>query len=79
MGGSLDLRKFLWQEEDPLLRQSTDIPDPRAGEPGRVSAAQMGRARLAVARNARNAEDCRLLLEMLGLAAAADEASGAGD
>lgn len=78
MGGSLDLRKFLWHEDEPLIRQSTDIPDPRPGEPTRVSAAQVRRARLAVARNAHDADDCRLLLEMLGLAPTSDDATAGG-
>jgi hypothetical protein len=67
MSGSLDIRKLLWQEEDALPRHSTDVPAQRSGEPGRISGDQVRRARLAVARNARDADDCRQLLDMLGL------------
>lgn len=67
MSGSLDIRKLLWQEDDALPRHSTDVPAQRSGEPGRISADQVRRARLAVARNARDADDCRQLLDMLGL------------
>ncbi|HEX7661903.1 MAG TPA: hypothetical protein VF444_20755 [Pseudonocardiaceae bacterium] len=67
MSGSLDLRKWLWTEDDTVPRHSTGIPSQRYGDPGRVSADQVRRARLAVARGAHDAQDCRLLLEMLGL------------
>jgi hypothetical protein len=67
MGGSLDIRKFLWQDDDAMPRHSSDVPAQRNGEPGRISADQVRRARLAVARNARDADDCRQLLDMLGL------------
>jgi hypothetical protein len=67
MGGSLDIRKLLWQEDDATPRHSTDLPAQRNGEPGRVSGDQVRRARLAVARNAHDADDCRQLLDMLGL------------
>lgn len=40
---------------------------PRGADPYRVTAEQVDRARLAVARSAENAEDCRMLLDMLGL------------
>jgi hypothetical protein len=68
MSGSLDIRKLLWQEDDALPRRSGDLPAQRNGEPGRISADQVRRARLAVARNAHDADDCRQLLDMLGLA-----------
>jgi hypothetical protein len=68
MSGSLDIRKLLWQEDDSLPRRSGDVPAQRTGEPGRISADQVRRARLAVARNAQDADDCRQLLDMLGLA-----------
>ncbi|HWE89482.1 MAG TPA: hypothetical protein VG317_08485 [Pseudonocardiaceae bacterium] len=68
MSGSLDLRKWLWTEDEAVPRHSTDIPSQRHGDPTRVSTDQVRRARLAVARGARDAQDCRLLLEMLGLA-----------
>ncbi|RCW46976.1 hypothetical protein DFQ14_101319 [Halopolyspora algeriensis] len=67
MYGSLDVRKFLGQQEEESMRSSGGVPAPRAGEPGRVSPEQVHRARLAVARSADNAEDCKLLLDMLGL------------
>jgi len=67
MSGSLDIRKLLWQEENTVPRHASDIPSQRHNDPTRVSADQVRRARLAVARNARDAEDCRQLLEMLGL------------
>ncbi len=67
MSGSLEIRKLLWQEDDTLPRQGTDIPTQRSGEPTRISADQVRRARLAVARNAQDTEDCRQLLDMLGL------------
>ncbi|KAA5829239.1 hypothetical protein ABT337_25850 [Saccharopolyspora hirsuta] len=68
MYGSLDVRKFLWQQEDGPSRQSAAVPAPRAGEPSRISPEQVHKARMAVARSAESAEDCRLLLDMLGLA-----------
>jgi hypothetical protein len=39
----------------------------RGVDPHRVTAEQVDRARLAVARSAAGAEDCRTLLDMLGL------------
>jgi hypothetical protein len=68
MYGSLDVRKFLWQQEDGHSRQSSAVPAPRAGEPSRISSEQVHKARMAVARSAEDAEDCKLLLDMLGLA-----------
>jgi hypothetical protein len=68
MYGSLDVRKFLWQQEDGNSRPSSAVPAPRAGEPSRISSEQVHKARMAVARGAEDAEDCKLLLEMLGLA-----------
>lgn len=67
MYGSLDVRKFLWQQEEGLSRPSSSVPAQRSGEPARISSEQVHRARMAVARGATNAEDCRLLLDMLGL------------
>jgi hypothetical protein len=69
MSGSLDIRKLLWQDDDALPRHSNDLPAQRNGEPGRISSDQVRRARLAVARNAHDADDCRQLLDMLGLVA----------
>jgi hypothetical protein len=68
MSGTLDVRKLLGQDDDLLPRHSGDVPAQRNGEPGRISADQVRRARLAVARNAHDADDCRQLLDMLGLA-----------
>jgi hypothetical protein len=48
--------------------QSGGVPSQRTGaEPSKVSDDQVRNARLAVARGARSADDCRLLLDMLGL------------
>lgn len=66
MYGSLDVRKFLWQQDEGISRSSA-VPAPRAGDPSRISSEQVHRARIAVARGAENADDCRLLLDMLGL------------
>lgn len=66
MNGSLDVRKFLWQRDEDLRRSST-VPAPRNGDPARISDDQVHRARIAVARGAEDAEDCKLLLDMLGL------------
>ncbi|WP_460959991.1 hypothetical protein [Parasphingorhabdus pacifica] len=67
MYGSLDVRKFLSQQEDGLSRPSAGVPAPRNGEPGRISTDQVHRARMAVARSSESAEDCKQLLDMLGL------------
>lgn len=68
MYGSLDVRKFLWQQDEGLARPSSGVPTPRAGESTGISPEQVHRARIAVARGSENAEDCKQLLEMLGLA-----------
>jgi hypothetical protein len=68
MSGSLDVRKFLQQQDEAISRQgSGGVPAQRTGEPTRISADQVHRARIAVATGALDAEDCRQLLEMLGL------------
>jgi hypothetical protein len=67
MSGALEIRKMLWSDDDTVPRHSTDIPGQRNGEPARISADQVRRARLAVARGAKDADDCRQLLDMLGL------------
>jgi hypothetical protein len=67
MSGSLEVRKFLWQQDDTLARHGAAVPAQRTGEPSRITDDQVHRARLAVARGAEDAEDCRLLLDMLGL------------
>lgn len=51
---------------------SSSVPLPRGQDPHRVTADQVVRARLAVARSATDAEDCRTLLDMLGLIAGKD-------
>lgn len=68
MEGSLDVRKFLALQDRDMSRSSASVPTPRNGEPGRISADQVHRARVAVARGAHDREDCKLLLDMLGLA-----------
>ncbi|GDY29526.1 hypothetical protein [Gandjariella thermophila] len=72
MSESLELRKYLWQHDDVVARHSSGVPAQRSGEPSRISEEQVHRARLAVARGATDTEDCRLLLEMLGLAPGED-------
>lgn len=67
MYGSLDVRQFLSQQEEGQSRSSSGVPTPRAGEPARISHEQVHRARVAVARGAKDAEDCKQLLDMLGL------------
>ncbi|WP_026425165.1 hypothetical protein [Actinokineospora inagensis] len=69
MSGSLEVRSFLLQQDSlggagPF---SSGVPAPRTGETARVSDEQVHRARLAVAMGAQSAEDCRELLDMLGL------------
>lgn len=48
------------------------VPSPRGQDPHRVTPEQVDRARLSVARSATDAEDCRRLLDMLGLIAGED-------
>lgn len=67
MSGSLEVRKFLSQQDDVVPRHSSSLPEQRTGEDTRISASQVERARLAVAGRAHDSEDCRLLLDMLGL------------
>jgi hypothetical protein len=43
------------------------VPTQRGQDPHRVTHEQVVRARLSVARSAIDAEDCRILLDMLGL------------
>ena len=43
------------------------VPTQRGGDPLHVSPDQVKRSRVVVARNATDAEDCRRLLDMLGL------------
>jgi hypothetical protein len=72
MSGSLEVRKFLWQHDDSMPRGSTNVPVQRSDEPSKISSEQVHRARLAVARGALDVDDCRQLLEMLGLAPGED-------
>jgi hypothetical protein len=67
MNGSLEVRKYLWQQDDTVVRRADAVPAQRTGEPSRISAEQVHRASVAVARNALSAQDCRELLDMLGL------------
>lgn len=68
MSGSLDVRKFLQQQDDAAARSGAGgVPVQRTGDPTRISADQVQRARIAVAAGATDAEDCKQLLEMLGL------------
>lgn len=50
-----------------LRTPSGGVPAQRGADPLRVSADQVKRARVVVARNAADPEDCRRLLDMLGL------------
>lgn len=72
MSGSLEVQKFLSQQDDVVPRHSSTVPAQRTGEESRISASQLERARLAVAGRARDADDCQLLLDMLGLAPGED-------
>jgi hypothetical protein len=70
MSGPVEVRDFLLQHEskDTALNFGAGgVPTQRNGETSRVSDGQVHRARLAVARNAHSVEDCRELLDMLGL------------
>ena len=68
MSGSLEVRKFLWQHDDSTPRGTSNVPVQRSDEPSKISSDQVHRARLAVARGALDVDDCRQLLDMLGLA-----------
>ena len=70
MSGPVEVRDFLLQHEtrDTALNFGTgNVPTQRTGETSRVSEEQVHQARLAVARGAQSVEDCRELLDMLGL------------
>lgn len=69
MSGSLEVRSFLLQQDSMGTsgQFSTGVPAPRSGDSARVSEEQVRRARLAVARGSIDVDDCRELLEMLGL------------
>jgi hypothetical protein len=69
MSGSLEVRNFLMQQ-DTIGGGGTGysgVPAQRTGDTSRVTDEQIQKARLAVARGALDVEDCRLLLDMLGL------------
>jgi hypothetical protein len=69
MSGSLEVRNFLMQQ-DTMTGSSAGlngVPAQRSGDTSRVTDEQIRKARLAVARGALDADDCRLLLDMLGL------------
>jgi hypothetical protein len=75
MSGPVEVRDFLMQHEskDTALNFGTGgVPTQRNGETSRVSDEQVRRAQLAVARSAHSVEDCRELLDMLGLAPGED-------
>lgn len=68
MSGPVEVRHFLLQQESIDPGSSfAGVPTQRTGETARVSEEQVRRAQLAVARGALSVDDCRELLEMLGL------------
>jgi hypothetical protein len=70
MSGPVEVRDFLLQHEskDSSLNFGTgSVPTQRSGESSRVTDEQVRRAQLAVAFGSRDVEDCRELLDMLGL------------
>lgn len=69
MSGSLEVRNFLLQHDNTGggSGYGTSVPSQRSGDSPRVTDEQVRRARLAVARSATGVEDCRELLDMLGL------------
>jgi hypothetical protein len=69
MSGPVEVRHFLLQQDsiDPAAPFTAGVPAQRTGETSRVSEEQVHRASLAVARGATDVDDCRELLEMLGL------------
>ena len=70
MSGPVEVRDFLLQHEsrDTALNFGNGgVPAQRSGETSRVSNNQVRRAQLAVAASAHGVEDCRELLDMLGL------------
>ena len=68
MSGPVEVRDFLLQQEtrDPALGIG-GVPTQRTGDSSRVTEDQVRRAQLAVAHSAQSVEDCKELLEMLGL------------
>jgi hypothetical protein len=67
MQSSLEVRQFLLQQDDTINRNSPTVPLQRGADPARISDEQVHRARMSVAHSALDADDCRLLLDMLGL------------
>jgi hypothetical protein len=70
MSGPVEVRDFILQHDtrDTALNFGTGgVPTQRNGETSRVSDEQVRRAQLAVAASAHSVEDCRELLDMLGL------------
>lgn len=69
MSGPVEVRDFLLQQEtrDPSLGGIGGVPTQRSGDTSRVTDEQVHRAQLAVARGAQSVEDCKELLDMLGL------------
>lgn len=71
MSGPVEVRDFLLQHDSrdntALNFGNGGVPAPRSGETSRVSDDQVRRAQLAVAASAHSVEDCRELLDMLGL------------
>lgn len=70
MSGPVEVRDFLMQHESrdgALNFGNGGVPTQRNGETSRVSDEQVRRARIAVAAGAGSVEDCRELLDMLGL------------
>jgi hypothetical protein len=76
MSGPVEVRDFLMQHEsrDTALNFGAGgVPAQRSGgETSRVSSEQVRRAQLAVAASAQSVEDCRELLDMLGLVPSED-------
>jgi len=67
MSGSLEVRNFLSQHDLNGSSFMAGVPAQRTGDTPRVSEEQVHRARLSVARSAIDVDDCRILLDMLGL------------
>lgn len=67
----LSTTHYLAEETGAELSRGS-VPSPRGQDPYRVTPEQVDRARLSVARSASDAEDCRRLLDMLGLIAGDD-------
>lgn len=76
MSGPVEVRDFLLQHDsrDTALNFGNGgVPAQRSGETSRVSNEQVRRARLAVAAGSHSVEDCRELLDMLGLVPGDDD------